>query len=207
MSLKPYGQNGSFSKPEPICRAFFEHSSLGNLVVEETIHGVSGLWMADFDECEKLRAEGFGALSRPARTAIEDLLEHRKIIELPKIDFSAVDSRFVERVLTATLSIPWGQTLSYGEVAQEIGLPGAARAVGSALGTNPIAILVPCHRVIGSTGELTGYGRGTDRLWQKEYLLGLEGHQFESFGKSATRRRIKHPGTKPDAGFDQCSLL
>jgi methylated-DNA-[protein]-cysteine S-methyltransferase len=67
--------------------------------------------------------------------------------------------------------IPYGETASYGEVARRIGHPGAARAVGRANARNPIAIVVPCHRVIGSTGSLTGYGGGLER---KRALLALE---------------------------------
>ena len=68
--------------------------------------------------------------------------------------------------------IPWGETISYGELATRIGNPKASRAVGLANGANPIAIIVPCHRVIGSNGKLTGYGGG---LPIKEFLLALEG--------------------------------
>ncbi len=68
--------------------------------------------------------------------------------------------------------IPYGETRTYGEIARAIGYPGAARAVGAANGANPIAIIVPCHRVIGSDGALTGYGGG---LPTKAWLLSLEG--------------------------------
>ncbi|MBX6769589.1 MAG: methylated-DNA--[protein]-cysteine S-methyltransferase [Actinomadura rubrobrunea] len=78
---------------------------------------------------------------------------------------------FQRRVWTALQKIPYGETVSYGELAQEIGRPTAARAVGLANGRNPICIIVPCHRVVGSTGSLTGYGGGIER---KRYLLDLE---------------------------------
>jgi methylated-DNA-[protein]-cysteine S-methyltransferase len=68
--------------------------------------------------------------------------------------------------------IPYGETWSYGELAKRIGNPNASRAVGLANGSNPIAILVPCHRVIGADGSLTGYGGGLDR---KRWLLAHEG--------------------------------
>ncbi len=68
--------------------------------------------------------------------------------------------------------IPYGETRSYGEIAQAIGRPTASRAVGAANGANPVAIIVPCHRVIGSKGSLTGYGGG---LPTKAWLLSLEG--------------------------------
>lgn len=78
---------------------------------------------------------------------------------------------FQRRVWQALLTIPFGDTRSYGEIAAQIGAPGAARAVGLANGHNPIAIIVPCHRVIGASGSLTGYGGGLDR---KRSLLALE---------------------------------
>jgi methylated-DNA-[protein]-cysteine S-methyltransferase len=74
-------------------------------------------------------------------------------------------------VWQALQDIPYGRTISYGELARRIGNPKASRAVGLANGSNPIAIVVPCHRVIGSNGKLTGYGGGLDN---KEILLALE---------------------------------
>jgi O-6-methylguanine DNA methyltransferase len=70
------------------------------------------------------------------------------------------------------LDIPWGETRTYGQIAEAMGRPKAARAVGRAVGKNPVSIMVPCHRVVGSTGSLTGYGGGLDR---KTALLELEG--------------------------------
>lgn len=78
---------------------------------------------------------------------------------------------FQRSVWTELLAIPYGQTISYGQLAKRIGQPSASRAVGLANGRNPVAIIVPCHRVIGADGSLTGYGGGMDR---KRYLLALE---------------------------------
>ena len=78
---------------------------------------------------------------------------------------------FHQRVWEALTTIPYGETRSYGEIAAQVGDPGAARAVGFANGRNPIAIVVPCHRVIGTNGSLTGYGGGLPR---KRHLLDLE---------------------------------
>ncbi len=80
-------------------------------------------------------------------------------------------TEFQRRVWNALQQIPYGQTWSYGELARQIGSPAASRAVGLANGKNPIALVIPCHRVIGSDGSLTGYGGGLDR---KRFLLGLE---------------------------------
>lgn len=78
---------------------------------------------------------------------------------------------FQRRVWSALERIPYGATASYGDIAAAIGAPGSARAVGAANGANPLPIVVPCHRVIGSDGSLTGYGGGLDR---KRRLLELE---------------------------------
>jgi len=78
---------------------------------------------------------------------------------------------FERRVWLALRTIPPGQTTSYGAIAQALGSPGASRAVGAANGANPVAIIVPCHRVIGSGGSLTGYGGGLDR---KTWLIDHE---------------------------------
>ena len=87
------------------------------------------------------------------------------------VDMRLEGSGFQCRVWAALTTIPYGQTRSYGEIADQIGAPTAARAVGAANGRNPISIIVPCHRVIGSAGRLTGYGGGIDR---KRILLELE---------------------------------
>ncbi|MCC6203096.1 MAG: methylated-DNA--[protein]-cysteine S-methyltransferase [Gammaproteobacteria bacterium] len=79
---------------------------------------------------------------------------------------------FRRRVLAQVVRIPFGATRSYGEIAQAIGQPGAARAVGGANHANPIPLIVPCHRVIGATGQLVGYGGG---LASKRWLLAFEG--------------------------------
>lgn len=80
-------------------------------------------------------------------------------------------SDFQQRVWAALQEIPYGRTESYGELAERIGSPGGARAVGLANGKNPIGIIIPCHRVVGADGSLTGYGGGLDR---KKQLLDLE---------------------------------
>jgi methylated-DNA-[protein]-cysteine S-methyltransferase len=78
---------------------------------------------------------------------------------------------FQQRIWEALKTIPYGTTMSYGELAQQIGQPKASRAVGLANGRNPISIIVPCHRVIGANGKLTGYGGGIER---KQWLLNHE---------------------------------
>ena len=87
-----------------------------------------------------------------------------------KLDYQGTP--FQKKVWNALLGIPFGETRTYGELAEQIGSPAAVRAVGAANGKNPIAILGPCHRVIGSTGRLTGFAGG---LEAKAILLRLEG--------------------------------
>lgn len=82
---------------------------------------------------------------------------------------------FQESVWQALSEIPYGETWSYGQLAKHIGKPKASRAVGAANGMNPIPVIIPCHRVIGSSGKLTGFGGG---LETKQYLLGLESQAF-----------------------------
>ena len=87
------------------------------------------------------------------------------------VELDMVGTSFQRKVWHALLTIPYGETRSYGQIALQIDAPGASRAVGLANGHNPIGIIVPCHRVIGANGSLTGYGGGLDR---KRMLLGME---------------------------------
>ena len=109
---------------------------------------------------------------KPLAAACTQLREYfageRRDFELP-LKLSGTD--FQVRVLHALQEIPYGETVTYGEIARRIGHPKAVRAVGAANGRNPLPIVVPCHRVIGSTGDLTGFGGGLDT---KEALLRLE---------------------------------
>lgn len=81
-------------------------------------------------------------------------------------------SRFVGEVMRRTERVGFGEMSTYGQIAKDLGRPSASRAVGAALGANPIPIVVPCHRIVGANGRLTGYAGGLDR---KEFLLRLEG--------------------------------
>lgn len=104
-----------------------------------------------------------------ARTQLTEYFAgQRKDFDLP---LTLDGTEFQVSVLEALLKIPYGETTSYGAIAKQIGRPKAVRAVGAANGRNPIPIIVPCHRVIGSSGDLTGFGGGLDT---KEALLRLE---------------------------------
>ena len=106
---------------------------------------------------------------RATRQLGEDFNRRRKNFHL---ELAPRGTRFQLLVWRALADVPYGETTSYAEIAARVGRPGAARAVGRANGTNPIPIVVPCHRVIGADGSLTGYGGGLDA---KRALLELEG--------------------------------
>ena len=98
-----------------------------------------------------------------------------------KLDFAGTE--FQQKVWKALLTIPFSETRSYGQIAQQIESPKAVRAVGAANGKNPISIIVPCHRVIGSNGTLTGFAGGLDA---KAYLLAIESNaDFKKMRKEA----------------------
>jgi methylated-DNA-[protein]-cysteine S-methyltransferase len=107
------------------------------------------------------------------RAVVEQLAEYfagtRTTFTLP---LHFVGTAFQQRVWQQLLTVPYGQTVSYQEIANALGNPKAVRAVGAANGQNPISIIAPCHRIIGSNGALIGYGGG---LWRKEWLLKHEG--------------------------------
>jgi len=112
------------------------------------------------------------------RTAIREQLEAYFAGELAALDTIPVLAKgtpFQQQVWTALRTIPPGTTLSYSALAKQIGRPAAVRAVGLANGSNPIGVVVPCHRVIGANGTLTGYGGGLNR---KSWLLTHEGAKF-----------------------------
>ncbi|AOR79926.1 MULTISPECIES: methylated-DNA--[protein]-cysteine S-methyltransferase [Sphingomonadaceae] len=98
----------------------------------------------------------------------EYFADGRRVFDLP-LDFRGTE--FQRKVWAALLEIPFGETRSYGEIARGFGTPGASRAVGAANGRNPISIIAPCHRVIGKSGNLTGFAGGIEA---KAWLLAME---------------------------------
>lgn len=107
-------------------------------------------------------------LIKTAKQLREYFAGQRDVFELP-LDFAGTD--FQKRVWQALLGIPYGQTRSYKEIAEQLGNVKAVRAVGAANGKNPISIIAPCHRVIGHSGKLVGFSGGLDK---KEILLNIE---------------------------------
>ena len=110
----------------------------------------------------------FGEENEAVRRIREYFSGGRKEFEL---ELAPAGTPFQRRVWAEILKIPYGQTRTYGQIAEAVGKPSAARAVGMACGRNPIWIAVPCHRVVGFGGKLTGYAGGLDK---KKYLLDLE---------------------------------
>ena len=120
--------------------------------------------------------EGDSLLLRRARRQLDEYFAgKRRRFDLP---LSPRGTEFQREVWTALATIPYGQTLSYAQLAARVGRAGASRAVGAANGRNPLPIVLPCHRVIGADGSLTGFGGG---LPAKQFLLKLEGALPEAF--------------------------
>jgi methylated-DNA-[protein]-cysteine S-methyltransferase len=147
-------------------------SPIGELLLTGTADGeLTRLYMQDAPRPFTIPAD-WTRDERTSTRAVEQLREYfageRREFTVP---LAPHGTAFEQRVWSALREIPFGETVSYGEIARRIGSPTAARAVGLANGRNPIAVIVPCHRVIGANGSLTGYGGGLER---KRYLLDLE---------------------------------
>lgn len=123
--------------------------------------------------------EGSDAALTAASRQLDDYFEGRlQHFDLP---IHMIGTPFQLRVWNQLRKIPYGETISYGELARRVGNPKASRAVGSANGRNPISIIVPCHRVIASAGTLGGYGGGLDRkLWLLEHEVHVLGREAPS---------------------------
>ena len=162
-----------FSKNVPIY-ALHINSVLGGVTLAATDQGLAGLW---FDE-QQHAPDTTGWIEAPehpvlrqAATQLASYFEGTgEHFDVP-LDLSH-GTEFQQAVWQALLRIPRGGTTSYGRLGADIGKPAAVRAVGAAVGRNPISVVVPCHRVLGADGSLTGYAGGLDR---KMRLLQLEG--------------------------------
>jgi methylated-DNA-[protein]-cysteine S-methyltransferase len=147
---------------------------LGRMLVAATRRGLAGVWF----EGQRHLPDSSDWPEQPQhpvlRRAVQQLEEYfegsRTSFDLP-LDLQA-GTAFQQSVWQALLSIPRGDTTSYGMLSRRIGQPAAVRAVGAAVGRNPLSIIVPCHRVLGADGALTGYAGGLQR---KTALLQLEG--------------------------------
>lgn len=162
-----------FSKQVPIYTLHMK-SVLGGITLAATDRGLAGAW---FDE-QRHSPDTSGWIDAPEHPVLrqaaaqlaayfDGTLDH---FDMP-LDLSH-GTDFQQAVWQALLRIPRGDTTSYGQLGADIGKPAAVRAVGAAVGRNPISVVVPCHRVLGSDGSLTGYAGGLER---KTHLLHLEG--------------------------------
>ena len=147
-------------------------TEIGSIYILEEDGNITGL---TYDKQETAGIEkGFSSLLEKAERQLTEYFEgRRKSFDLP-LELKGTD--FQVKVWKALEKIPYGETKSYQEIAEEIGSPKAFRAVGNANNKNPVSIIIPCHRVIGKSGKLVGYGGGLDK---KEYLLHLE-EQFKN---------------------------
>lgn len=148
-------------------------SPVGELTLIASANGLAAiLWENDDPDRVKLgemdEDENHPLLLDVARQLTDYFAGTLQSFSIP-LDFAGTD--FQKRVWAALTTIPFGETRSYAEIAKQVGSPAAVRAVGAANGRNPISIVAPCHRVIGSNGKLTGFAGG---LEAKAFLLGLE---------------------------------
>ena len=150
-------------------------SPLGEMMIASDGEAVCGVWFfgqKHFPSDDFTRNDAL-AIFKKVKQWLDDYFNGLN----PKIDFKIKPegNDFRLKVWKILCEIPYGETLTYGEIASRISASMSAQAVGGAVGRNPIAILIPCHRVLGSDGKLTGYAGGTDK---KAYLLKLEGITF-----------------------------
>lgn len=158
-----------------ICKRFF-NTAIGKIVIEANDRAVIRLSFPKEIKSVEFSESDFAAenktehwiLNQAAGELLEYLAGKRRQFDVP---LSPKGTRFQEKVWAELCKIPYGEVSTYGELAERIGNPKAARAVGMALNRNPIMIMIPCHRIIGKDGSLTGFGGG---MAAKKYLLSLE---------------------------------
>lgn len=181
-------------KPAASCVQTTIASPLGPMLLAASPSGLAGVWFTDqrhLPPVELIR----GWLQEPAHPVLIAAAEQLSAYyrgQLTRFDLPldlAVGTPFQQAVWQALLHTPAGGTLSYGALARQIGKPAAVRAVGAAVGRNPLSIVVPCHRVLGAGGALTGYAGGLQR---KTALLQLEGVLIPESHQSALHSASTH---------------
>ena len=153
-------------------------TSLGTLLATAAGEALTGLYFEGQRHAPQVRdawkEDPHGTLfGECARQLAAYLAGNRQAFDLP---IAPEGTPFQHRVWREIRRIPYGETITYAELARRAGSPGSARAAGAATGRNPLSIVVPCHRVVGSAGSLTGYAGGIER---KARLLALEGRSLE----------------------------
>ena len=189
-----------FAMNTPYSGAFFARAvietPLGHMLLAATRQGLAGAWFTqDQKDCPDIGIDiapcGAKNLENPilrqVARELDDYFEKgRRIFDVP-LDLSS-GTPFRQIVWRALLDIPLGQTSSYGQIAAATGRPQAARAVGAAVGANPLSIIVPCHRVLAGDGSLNGYAGG---LRRKLALLMLEGWELPALADLSDLGRLK----------------
>ena len=145
-------------------------SPVGDLLLTASDNALTGLYIKGQKHFPEIaaawqEAPELAAFSQVQVQLLEYFAKERQAFDLP---LNPQGTSFQKQVWQCLHQIPFGETTSYGAIAQSLGKPGSARAVGAANGRNPISIIVPCHRVIGASGKMTGYAGGVDR---KQWLL------------------------------------
>ncbi|MGX1757114.1 methylated-DNA--[protein]-cysteine S-methyltransferase [Streptomyces lydicus] len=158
----------------PRTHTVLDGTPVGPLTLVAAGQALTGLYMTD--QRHRPPHETFGAPADPGEPPFAAAIDQLRAYfrgELTTFDLPLAlrGTPFQRRVWAALGTIPYGETLSYGQLAERLGVPTAARAVGLANGRNPVGIIIPCHRVVGANGSLTGYGGGLDR---KRRLLDFE---------------------------------
>jgi methylated-DNA-[protein]-cysteine S-methyltransferase len=154
-----------------VCKSYLE-SPQGLIEIAATSKGISAIAFVDSANGDVDGGVTSNDFTEAAKVQLADYFNGSLTqFDLP---FDAKGTAFQQAVWKALCDIPYGETASYADIANKLNNPKAVRAVGMANGRNPIAIVVPCHRVIGSNKTLTGYAGGLER---KQYLLKLEGAQ------------------------------
>ncbi len=161
---------------KPVHRIFQSHTSspLGEVLLAATEQGLAGVWFVQGqmhmpDSSSWAIDEAHPTLMAAAQQLQDYFAGQRHSFDLPIQP--AWGTPFQRTVWQALQRIPYGRTRSYGDIARDIGKPNAVRAVGAAIGQNPHSIIVPCHRVVGANGSLTGFAGGLPR---KQFLLAHE---------------------------------
>lgn len=151
-------------------------SALGPLAIAATELGICAVDFLGEDSTVEFASsdEALALVNKAEQQLSEYFNAERRVFDLP-LDMAGTE--FQRAVWNQIKQVEFGSTISYGRIAQAIGRPGAARAVGAAVGANPIPIIVPCHRVMGASGQLTGYSGGSG-LPTKIQLLDLEGIDY-----------------------------
>lgn len=150
----------------------YYHSPIGKLTLQANVQGLLGVWF----ETQTTQPENLGVLDKNYPILLQTMQQLEEYFRGERDHFTlpiaATGTPFQQQVWHALLSIPFGQTWSYQQLANAIDNPKAVRAVGLANSKNPISIIIPCHRVIGKNGKLSGYAGGVER---KKELLKHEG--------------------------------